>query len=61
MTIIVKLFGGPVQLIPPLVKVGVTVMVAATGALVLLVAVKEAILSVPLAAKPIDGVLLVHA
>ena len=57
----VKLWGVPGQLTEPLVKVGVTVIVAVTGELVLLVAVKEAILPEPLAAKPIDGVLLLHA
>ena len=39
---------------------GVTVMVDVTGALVKLVAVNEAILPVPLAANPIDGLLLVQ-
>ena len=57
----VKLCGVPGQLTEPLVKVGVTVMVAVTGDVPELVAVKEAISTVPLAAKPIDGVLLLHA
>ena len=35
-------------------------MVATTGALVALVAVKDAILPVPLAASPMDGVLFVQ-
>ena len=40
-----------------MVMLGVTVTVAITGAAVPLVAVKAAILPLPLAAKPIDGVL----
>jgi hypothetical protein len=55
-TVIVKVRGVPVQ---PLAE-GVTVMVATTGVLVLLVAVKEAMLPLPLAARPIDGLLLVQ-
>ena len=39
---------------------GVTVTVATTGVVPLLTAVKEAISPVPLAANPIDMVLLVH-
>ena len=41
--------------------VGTTVIVAVTGALVPLVAVNDGILPVPFAARPIDGVLLLHA
>jgi hypothetical protein len=41
--------------------VGVTVMVATTGAVPGLVAVKDGILPVPLAASPMEGVLLTHA
>ena len=48
----VKVLVGPVQLVPPLVKVGVTTMVATTGADPVLTAVNEAILPVPLAARP---------
>ena len=49
--------GGPIH---PF-AVGVTVMVAVTVAVVLLVAVKDGISPVPLAASPIDGVSLTHA
>ena len=56
----VKLIEGPVQLTPPFVKIGVTVIVAVTGALVLLMAVKAAILPVPDAVSPIDVLLLVQ-
>ena len=52
--------GVPVQVAPPLVYSGVTVIVATTGAVPVLIAVKEAILPVPVAASPIDGVLLVQ-
>ena len=41
--------------------VGVTVIVAITVAVPLLVAVKEGMFPVPLAASPMDGVLLTHA
>ena len=41
--------------------VGVTVMVATTGAVPGLVAVKDGISPVPFAASPMDGVLLTHA
>lgn len=39
------------------VVTGVTVIVAVTGALVRLIALKDAMLPLPLAARPIDGVL----
>lgn len=54
-TVMVKVTGTPVQ-VTPLVKVGVTVIVAVTGALVVLVAVKMAILPVPDAASPDSGI-----
>ena len=54
----VNVLDVPTQLTPALVKVGVMVMVAVTGVLLALVATKEAILPAPVAAKPIDGVLL---
>ena len=54
----VKVFDGPLQ---PTGKVGVTVMVATTGAVPALTAVKEAILPVPEAANPMPGVLFVQA
>ena len=56
MTVIVKVTGVPVQ---PL-AVGVTVIVAVIGDEVALVAVNEAMLPAPLAAKPIAGLLLVQ-
>lgn len=59
-TVMVKVTGVPVQVVPPLVKLGVTVIVAVTGAVPVLVAVNEAILPVPLAARPIEVVLFVQ-
>lgn len=56
-TVIVKVLGVPGQ---PL-AVGVTVIVATTGLVPLLVAVKEEIFPLPLAPKPMDGVLFTHA
>ena len=58
LTVIVNVIGVPTQLTPPLVNVGVTMMVATTGALVVLMAVNVGISPVPLAAKPMDGWLL---
>jgi hypothetical protein len=57
----VKVFEGPVQLTDPFVKVGVTVIVAVTGVVPLFVAVKDAILPLPLAAKPMLVLSFVHA
>jgi hypothetical protein len=61
LTVIVKVCAVPEQLAPPFVKVGVTVMVAVIGAVPALVAVKEAIFPVPLAARLMDVLLLVQA
>jgi hypothetical protein len=49
----VKVFAGPVQGTEPLVKVGVTVIVAVTGDVPVLTAVNAAILPAPLAPRPI--------
>ena len=56
----VKLLAGPAQLVPPLVNVGVTVMVATTGAVVVLSAAKGPILPLPFNAKPMLVALFVH-
>ena len=61
LTVIVKVLVGPVQLTPPLVKVGVTTTVATTGVVPVLTAVNEAMLPVPNAKSPIDGVSFVQA
>ena len=56
----VKLLAIPMQLVPPLVNVGVTVMVATTGAVVVLRAINDAISPVPLDVKPMLVVVFVH-
>ena len=56
----VKVVAMPVQLTPLLVKIGVTVMVATTGAVVILVAIKVGILPVPFAGMPIDAAVFVQ-
>ncbi|MNF78357.1 hypothetical protein D3C84_605370 [compost metagenome] len=60
LTVIVKVFVDPVQSMPPLFSIGVTIIVAITGETPLLVAVKEGILPFPDAAKPIEELLLVQ-
>jgi hypothetical protein len=52
LTVIVKLIGSPTQLTPPLVKVGVTVIVPVMGVAEALIAVKDAIFPVPDEGKP---------
>jgi hypothetical protein len=59
-TVIVNVTGVPVQVTPPLLYVGVTVIVATTGVVPLFIAVKLAILPVPLAASPMEVLLLVQ-
>ena len=56
LTVIVKLCAAPGQ---PF-ALGVTVIVAATGALVILIAANEEILPLPFLAKPIEGLLFVQ-
>ena len=51
-TVMMKVCSGPVQVTPPLVKVGVNVMVAVTCAVPELIAVKAGTLPVPLAPNP---------
>lgn len=57
---IVKLLVGPLQLIPPLVNVGVIVIVAVTGVDPVLIAVNDGIVLVPLAANPMLVLLFVQ-
>ena len=59
-TVIVNVLDAPVQVTPPLVKLGVTVMVAVTAAVLTLVAVKLPILPVPAAARPMLVLLFVQ-
>ena len=60
-TVIVKLSGEPEQATELYVNVGVTVIIARTGEFPLLMVLKEAILPVPLAKRPIEGFELVQA
>ena len=57
----VNVLLGPTQDTPPFSNVGVTVMVAITGAVPVLIAANAAILPLPLAARPMDMVLFVQA
>ena len=57
----VKVSGLPVLLVPPFTKVGVTSMLATSVLVVLFVAVNDRISPLPLAAKPISVLSLVHA
>ena len=59
-TVMVKMEAVPVQLTPPLVYVGVTVMVSTTGAVPVLMAVKANMFPTPLAAKPMEVFLFVQ-
>ena len=56
----VKVLVGPLHVTPALVYVAVTTIVATTGLTVLFTALKEGILPVPLAGKPIEGVVFVQ-
>jgi hypothetical protein len=53
--LLVNVVGVPVQVV--VFKLGVTVMVPVTGVVPVLVAINDPMLPVPLAARPIDGVL----
>ncbi len=61
LTVIVNVIGVPSHGTPPLVKRGVTVIVAVTGDVVRFDAVNAAMSPLPLAASPIVASLLVHA
>jgi hypothetical protein len=54
--VIVNVLVGPWQVTVPLSNCGVTAMVAITGEVPLLTAVKDAMFPEPLTAKPIPGV-----
>jgi hypothetical protein len=60
LTVIVKVCVGPLQETLPPVNTGVTIMVEVTAVEPVFVAMKAAILPVPLAARPIDVLLFVH-
>lgn len=59
-TVIVNVLDVPVHVVGPVVKEGVTVIVAVTAEALVFMAVNDGIFPVPLAAKPIDVVLLVQ-
>ena len=59
-TVMVKVLLAPLQVIPPLVNVGVTVIVAVTGVLPALTAVNDGIVLVPDAPSPMLVLLLVQ-
>src|SRR2546426_927353 len=59
-TVMVNEFGAPSQVFPAFVKCGVTVILAVTGAVPLLTAVKGGILPLPLAGRPMPGVSFAH-
>ena len=61
LTVMVKVMAAPAQLVPPLVKVGVTVIVATTGAVVVLRAVNGPISPLPADESPMLVVVFVHA
>lgn len=56
----VNVCAGPGQLTPPLVNVGVTVIVAITGEVPVFTAVKAAIFPLPEAARPMEELLFVQ-
>ena len=53
-----NVLDGPVHQTPAFVRVGVTVMIAVTGAFVLFRAVNEAMSPEPLAGRPMEGLVL---
>ena len=59
-TVIVKVTDGPVHVVPALVYVGVTTIVATTGETPLFTAVKAGIAPVPFDANPIEEVSFVQ-
>ena len=59
-TVMVKLMGVPVQVTPESEFEGVTVIVAVTGVVPLLIAVNGLIFPVPSAFRPMDGLELVQ-
>jgi hypothetical protein len=60
LTVMVKVFAGPLQVTLPFVKAGVTVIVATAGEAEPLTAVNEAIFPDPVAASPMVGSLFVQ-
>lgn len=61
LTVMVKLLVPPEHETPPLVKVGVTAIVATTGDVPVLMAVNSGMFPVPVAVSPMVGSLLVQS
>jgi len=59
-TVIVNVFGAPGQLTPPSENIGITVIVATCGELVVLEAMKVEIVPLPLSERPIVVLVLVQ-
>jgi hypothetical protein len=59
-TVIVNVLDVPVHVVGPVVKVGVTVIVAVTAEVLVLMAVNDGMFPVPVAANPMEVVLLVQ-
>ena len=60
-TVMVNVLEGPGQSFPPKEKVGVTVIVATTGAKLLLTAANGAMFPFPEGARPMEGVSFIQA
>ena len=60
LTVMVKVFVGPSHVTPPLLKCGVTMIVATTGDVPVFVAVNVGIFPLPVAANPMLISLLVQ-
>ena len=58
--VMVNVAGAPEQIVDPPIATGVTVIVAMTGVVPLLVAIKDGRFPVPDAASPIEGSLFVQ-
>jgi hypothetical protein len=59
-TVLLNVLGAPVHVVLPVVKVGVTVIVAVTAEVLVFMAVNEGMFPVPVAANPMEVVLLVQ-
>jgi hypothetical protein len=57
----VKVFDGPEQILPPLLKLGVTIIVELTGEVPEFIAVKEEMTPVPFAGSPMDTLSFVQS
>jgi hypothetical protein len=60
LTVMVKVFDDPEQILPPLLNPGVTLIVDVTGVVPEFTAVKELMSPVPVAGSPIEVLVLVQ-